>query len=78
MNHFFTFACLLLLSLFSCIPQEEVAPNYPTKTLLHQKNWKVVSMQAERKSDGEVLDWYSQLPSCVKDNIFTTEAPVLA
>ena len=64
-----------MLTLISCHSQEEAAPKYPIKTLLHQKNWKVVSMQTVKESDGEMLDWYSQLPSCVKDNIFTTEAP---
>ncbi len=72
MKHFFTFITLIL---FSCNPQEEAVPKYPIKELLHQKNWKVISMQAERKSDGELLDWYAQLPSCIKDNTFTTEAP---
>lgn len=75
MKHFFTFVWLCMLSLISCNSQEEVAPKYPIKILLHQKSWKVVSIQAEKKSDGEILDWYSQLPPCVKDNIFTTEAP---
>ncbi len=64
-----------MLCLISCNPQTEVVPKYPLKTLLHQKTWKLVSMQAERKSDGEVLDWYAQLPACNKDNTFTTEAP---
>ncbi|MEK6479342.1 hypothetical protein WJR50_17490 [Catalinimonas sp. 4WD22] len=50
-------------------------PEYEMKILLHQKRWKVVSMQAERKSNGEILDWYAQLPACVKDNIFITETP---
>jgi len=75
MRHFFTLACLLLLGLISCNPLEVSVPKYPMKDLLHQKKWKVVSMQAERKSDGEMMDWYSRLPSCVKDNIFTTETP---
>jgi len=75
MKFFFTFISLCMLCLFSCNPQEDVSPKYPIKELLHQKKWKVVSMQAERKSDGELLDWYAQLPSCIKDNIFITEAP---
>jgi len=75
MKHFFTIISLCILSLVSCNPQEEAAPKYPMKDLLHKKNWKVASMQAERKSDGELLDWYAQLPSCIKDNTFTTEAP---
>ena len=75
MKHFFTFIWLCMLALISCNPQLEVAPKYPMRELLHQKNWKVVSILAERKSDGETLDWHSQLPTCIKDNIFTTEAP---
>lgn len=75
MKNYFAFFWLAVLCLVSCNPQVEVAPKYPIKELLHEKTWKVVSIQAERKSDGEVLDWYKQLPVCVKDNIFFTEAP---
>ncbi|WPP51848.1 hypothetical protein [Catalinimonas niigatensis] len=75
MKNYFAFFWLAMLCLVSCNPQVEVAPKYPLKALLHEKTWKVVSIQAERKSDGEVIDWYSQLPACVKDNIFFTEAP---
>jgi len=75
MKPYFTIVWICMLILISCNPQEEIAPKNSIKTLLHQKRWKVVSMQAERKSDGEILDWYSRLPSCVKDNIFIMEAP---
>lgn len=75
MKNYFAFFCLGMLCLISCDPQVEVAPKYPIKELLHDKSWKVVSIQAERKSDGKTLDWYEQLPTCVKDNTFFTEAP---
>lgn len=75
MKHTFIFLSLLILTLISCQSQQEIAPKYPIKTLLHQKNWRVVSIRAENKSNGETQDWYAQLPSCIKDNFFTTEAP---
>ncbi|MEK6481648.1 hypothetical protein WJR50_29155 [Catalinimonas sp. 4WD22] len=76
MKHYYAFYVLAFTTIASCQSPEMIAPpEYEMKTLLHQKRWKVVSMLAERKSDGEILDWYAQLPACVKDNIFITEAP---
>ncbi|MEK6482432.1 hypothetical protein WJR50_33160 [Catalinimonas sp. 4WD22] len=72
----YAFYLLAFTTIASCqSPEMIIPPENEMKILLHQKRWKVVSMQAERKSDGKILDWYSQLPACVKDNIFITEAP---
>lgn len=70
------FYLLAFTTIASCqSPEMIIPPENEMKILLHQKRWKVASMQAERNSDGEILDWYEQLPACVKDNIFITEAP---
>jgi hypothetical protein len=70
-------ASILMLMMFqACHSGEEIViGDNHVKSLLHQKRWQVVALEAASVDSSVIQDWYAALPDCNKDNIFITQAP---
>lgn len=73
------------MGLNACHTDEEIdREENHMKTLLHQKRWQLIVLTATVQyplgdtaavETDMLQDWYADLPDCIKDNIFITEAP---